>query len=191
MRIANLKPFGRLDRYVGSLFGMSYATAILLIVGLLIVIDIATHLSYFEPWKDGRSVPTFAILEYYVLSVPFLYVNFSPFVTVIAGIFTVSRLVKKNELSAGLSAGVSAQRLLASVFLGSVLAAGATFGIREGAHWIGGPRRDELNDMLEEGRDEAVFENFIFRANADGDIVAIREYRAGNADKAPEAWASA
>ncbi|HUR29273.1 MAG TPA: LptF/LptG family permease, partial [Planctomycetota bacterium] len=151
-----------------------------------IVIDIATHLSFFEPWRDGRSASTVLILEYYVLSIPFFYVNFSPFVTVVAGIFTVSRLVKKNELSAGLSAGVSAQRLLSSVFVGSLLAAAATFGIREGAHWIGGPRRDALSDMLEEGRDEAVYENFRFRANADGDVVAIREYHAGNADKAPE-----
>jgi lipopolysaccharide export LptBFGC system permease protein LptF len=93
MRIANLVPLGKLDRYVGGLFAMSYATAILLIIGLLIVIDIATHLSYFETWKDGGSASTILILRFYVLSIPFLYVQFSPFVTVVAGIFTVSRLV--------------------------------------------------------------------------------------------------
>ena len=59
MRVGNLVPFGRLDRYVGGMFAMSFATAFLLVIGLRIVIDIATHLSFFEPGDDGQ-VPTLA-----------------------------------------------------------------------------------------------------------------------------------
>ncbi|HTF90673.1 MAG TPA: LptF/LptG family permease [Planctomycetota bacterium] len=188
MRLANLMPCGRLDRYVAGLFAMSYATAILLILGLMIVLDVATHLDYFEPWPDGTSASTWMLLEYYVLSMPFLYVQFSPFVTVVAGIFTVTRLAKKNELTAGLSAGVSAQRLLATVFLGGLLAAGATLWIREYASSMIGPRHDELFDKLDEHREEVVLKDFFFRINVAGDVVHIGEYRAGHVQgKAPEA----
>ncbi len=173
---------------------MSYATAILLIVGLVIVIDVATHLSYLETWDDGRSASTLSLIEYYLLSSPFFYAQFSPFVTVVAGLYTVSRLVKKNELTAGLSAGVSAQRLLAPLYFGALLAAVATFSIREYASFFVGTRRDALYDLLENHRDEAVLKNFWFRAargdapgHPRGDVVRLGEYRAGNSlDKPPE-----
>ncbi|MEO6708256.1 MAG: LptF/LptG family permease, partial [Planctomycetota bacterium] len=99
-----------------------------------------------------------------------------------------TRLVKKNELTAGLSAGVSAQRMLASVFLGGVLAAAGTLWIREYASSMIGPRRDELFDKLDDHRQEAVLKEFYFRANVAGDVVHIGEYHAGQVlGKAPEA----
>lgn len=178
MRLGGLRVFGRLDRYVCSLFAMSYATAILLVVGLAIVIDVASHLSYFEAGEDGSSASTLQLLEYYALSVPFLYAQVSPFVTVVAGMFTVTRLVKKNELSAGLSAGISAQRLLSGVFLGAVLAAVATFAIREYSSATIGVRRDALYDRLENQREEPVLTDFWFRDIA-GNVVRLGEFRPG------------
>ena len=187
MRLAGLRPLGRIDRYVGGLFAMSYATATLLVVGLVVVIDIATHLWYLEKWDDGRSASTLNLLEYYALSAPFLYAQFSPFVTVVAGMYTVSRLAKKNELTAGLSAGVSAQRILSSVYFGALLAAMATFSIREYASFFVGTRRDALFDMLENHRDVAVMKNFWFR-DANGIVVRLGEYNAGESvGKPPEA----
>ena len=186
MRVGGLQLGGRLDRYIGGLFAMSYATAILLVVGLAIVIDVASHLSYFETAEDGSSAPTSMLLQYYLLSTPFLYVQVSPFVTVVAGMFTVSRLVKKNELSAGLSAGVSSQRLLTAVFLGGCVAAAATFAIREYASGLIGERRDALYDRLENQRSEIVLENFWFRDVA-GNVVRLGEYRPGTGSgAAPE-----
>lgn len=163
---------------------MSYVTAILLVVGLAIVIDVASHLSYFEPRDDGTSASTAMLLQYYALSSPFLYVQVAPFVTVVAGMFTVSRLVKKNELSAGLSAGISAQRFLAMVVVGGVLAATATFMIREYASFVIGERRDALYDQLENESSEVVFKDFWFRDIA-GNVVRMGEYRPGTRSNAP------
>jgi len=186
MKVGGLHFGGRLDRYIGGLFAMSYATALLLVIGLTIVIDIASHLSYFEPAEDGSSATTGMLLTYYALSAPFLYVQFSPFVTVVAGMFTVARLVKKNELSAGLSAGISAQRLLATVFLGGCLAAVATFAIREYASALIGERRDALYDRLENKRSEIVLKDVWFR-DLERNVVRLGEYRPGDgAGKAPE-----
>lgn len=176
MRIARLVALGRLDRYVGGLFIASYATALLLVVGLALIIDISTHLSYFEVWDDGRSASSGTLLRYYALSLPFLYLRVAPFVTVTAGLFTVSRLLKRNELVAALSAGVSAHRLLTPVFMGGFVAAVAMFGLRELASTHLGPKRDALFEILEHQRTERVIENFWLRDIA-GNVVRLGEFR--------------
>jgi lipopolysaccharide export system permease protein len=186
MRIAHLRPLGRLDRYVAALFLMSYATAILLVVGFAVVVDVASHLKYFEPREDGSSVSGATLFQYYVLSLPFFFAQGAPFVTVMAGMFTVARLVRQNELTAGLCAGVSAQRLLAPVFLGALAAAGLTFAIRQYASETVGPRRDALYDQLENERPRIVLEDFMFRDRG-GNVVRLGEYHpAGRTGPAPE-----
>ena len=171
-----LELLGRLDRYIGGLFLASYATALLLIVGLVLIMDLASNLSYFEVWDDGTRVPTSTLVRYYVLNVPFLFLQVAPFITVVAGLFTVARLLKKNELVAALSAGVSAHRLLAPVLLGGVLAAGAMFVLRESLTRVLGPRRDALHDILENHRYERVFTSLWFRDRANN-VVSLAEYR--------------
>src|SRR5215831_8901781 len=80
---------GRLDRYVGGLFVSSYATAFLLVVGLFLILDMATNLDdYVESWPGGGHVPTFLIGRYYLLDIPFLFLQIAPFVTLVAGPFT-------------------------------------------------------------------------------------------------------
>lgn len=184
MRLGNLLFLGRLDRYIGGLFAASYATAFLLVVGLFVIADLASHLSFFEPGEDGTTPGVTLVLEYYALSIPFIYAQISPFITVVAAMFTVTRLVRKNELSAGLSAGISAQRLLATILLGALLAVGLTVAIREGATGSIGFRRDAIFDRLDERRPEAVLENFRFRDLA-GTVVTLGEYRSGNSAGRP------
>ena len=170
-----LELLGRLDRYIGGLFLASYATALLLIVGLVLIMDLASNLSYFEVWDDGTRVPTATLVQYYVLNVPFLFLQVAPFITVVAGLFTVARLLKKNELVAALSAGVSAHRLLAPVLLGGVLAAGTMFVLRESLTRVLGPRRDALHDILENHRYERVFPSLWFRDRANN-VVSLGEF---------------
>ena len=48
---------GRLDRYVLTHFVQSYLTAMLLMTGLFMVIDMASNLDdYLETWEDGTSL---------------------------------------------------------------------------------------------------------------------------------------
>ena len=63
MRIGGLEVGGKLDRYVGGLFLGAYATALLLIVGLAMIIDVAANLRYFETWDDGSSASLGLILR--------------------------------------------------------------------------------------------------------------------------------
>jgi lipopolysaccharide export LptBFGC system permease protein LptF len=100
----------------------------------------------------------------------------APFVTVIAGLFTASRLVKNNEIVATLNAGVSAQRTVAVIFAGAAIAAVAMFCLRELVTETLGPRRDALLDRIDNRRTERVFENVWFR-DLYNNVVRLSEFR--------------
>lgn len=176
MRLGGLVLGGRLDRYVGGLYVAAYATALLLVVGLSTIAYLATHLDHFEPWADGTTVPALDVVRFYVFNVPFLYLQVGPFVTVIAALFTVGRMIKSNETVAALAAGVSSQRLLLPVIGAGVLAAVCMFGLREGLTVTLAPQRDALLDMLERKRREPVYEG-VWLKDRLGDVVHVREFR--------------
>jgi lipopolysaccharide export LptBFGC system permease protein LptF len=175
MRPAGLRLFGRVDRYVGSLFVGAYATSTLLLVGLAVIFDVASNLSFFETWPDGRQAPTTWILRYFALNTPFLYLQIAPFVTTTAALFTVSKLVRHNELVACLNAGISARRVLLSVYLGGLLVAAGMFLMRETATAALGERRDTLYYLLDEHTLVRKVDKVWFRDVA-GTVVGIREF---------------
>ena len=172
-----LKPLGRLDLYVGQLFVSSYATALLLVVGLFWLLDMAGHLDEFlEPWPDGREPPTRLIVSYYALNMPYLFLQVAPFVTLVAGMFVVNRLLRNNEIVAALGAGISAHRLLLPIFVGGILAGGGMFAVREWVARSVAEKRDALLDRLMNKRDEQVFEELCLR-DLHGNFLRFGEIR--------------
>lgn len=160
MSSRRLKLGGRLDRYVAELFVGSYAVALLLVVGIFVIINLASNLDeYLQPGPDGAVPSGWLVVKLYILQTPFLFLEVAPFVTLIGGLFTVSRLMKHKEVVAALAAGVSARRVLLPVFvLGGVLGA-SMFGLREFATEQLSESRDALVDYLEERRPALVLED--------------------------------
>ena len=144
-----LRLFSRLDRYVAAHFVGSYGAAMGLMMGLFLILDLAGNVDdWFEPWSDGSTVSSWVIAKYCLLNLPYQFLQVAPFITLIAGMFTVNRMLKKNEISAILSAGVSVHRMLVPVSLGGVVIAAGMFGRRamiqrgiaeDGAGEVGGP----------------------------------------------------
>lgn len=157
---SGLKLGGRLDRYVAELFVGSYAVALLLVTGIFVIINLASNLDeYLRPGPDGVSPSGWLVAKLYVYQTPFLFLEVAPFVTLVGGLFTASRLMKNREVVAALAAGVSVRRMLLPVFLlGGLLGAGM-FGFREWVSESLGARRDALVDYLTERRPEPVLEN--------------------------------
>ncbi len=169
---------GRLDRYVMRLFGLSYLAAFLLVVGLYVIIDSSVNLDeYLTEHADGTMPGMGTIGRYYALHLPFLYLEMSPFVTLVAGLFTAAKMVRHNEVVAALNAGVSSRRLFAPVYLGAVLLAGGMFALREWATEALSRERDVLREYLIEQREEPVLENFWVK-DSDRQRVRLEEYRA-------------
>ncbi len=175
MMLGRLKLGGHVDRYVGALFAASYATAFLLVVGLMVILDLASKIDYLEPWEDGGQAPTLLALRFWVLNVPFLYLQVAPFVTVIAAMFTATRLRKNNEIVAMLAAGISAHRLMLPILLGGVVVALAMFGLREGATRTIGVQRDFVHDLLENRRYVRVFEGQWLRDRS-GNVIRLGRF---------------
>ncbi|MCZ6598298.1 MAG: LptF/LptG family permease [Planctomycetota bacterium] len=174
---------GRLDRYVARLFAASYLAALLLVVGLFLILNMAVDLDEFlEPGDDGTSPSMGLVLRYYALKLPFYYLEMSPFVTLVAGLFTAARLSRQNEVVAVLNAGVSSRRLLAPVFLGATLLAGGMFVLRELATEKLGAERDRIHDYLEHRRPHLITGPLWVRGSA-GERVRIDEYVSAPAEE--------
>ncbi len=189
----SLRPFGRLDRYVGTLFVSSYSTALLLVVGLFWILDLASHVDqFFEPWPDGTVVGSGTIVRYELLNLPFLFLQVAPLVTLVAGMFTVNRLLRAREVVGVLGAGISAHRLLLPALIGGVLAAAGMFGIREWLSVSLSSQRDALLDVLENRRWEPTYEALWLR-DLSGNNVRLGVFHPGAVAKqdqpASEPWA--
>lgn len=177
MALGGLRVGGHVDRYVTRLFALSYLTAFLLVVGLYFVLDLSVNLGeYLQEQPDG-SKPSLALIgRYYGLHLPFLYLEMSPFVTLVAGLFTAARTVRNNELVAALAAGISARRLFAPVLAGALVLAGGMFALREWATDALSRERDFLRERLLEQRSEVVYENLWVRDDQ-GRRLRVEEYR--------------
>jgi lipopolysaccharide export system permease protein len=116
-----------------------------------------------------------------VLNIPFLFLQSAPFITLVAGVFTVSRLLKHNELAACMAAGLSARRIVAPIFLGGFLAAVGSFSLRE---WLAEtvlPRRDALQYVLQTRKLDRVYDDIWLR-NLDGSVVRLGQFRPAEGD---------
>jgi lipopolysaccharide export system permease protein len=173
---------GRLDRYVGALFFSSYATALFIVVGLFLVLDLAGKIDeYIEPMLDGSGTPSILIVRYYLLHIPFLFLQVAPFVTLVASLFTLSKLLKYQETVGALAAGVSAHRLLAPVLVLAAVAGGLMFGLRESLTAKLANRRDGLRFVLEEKNYDQVYRNLFLR-DLSGSVVHLSEFRPATGD---------
>lgn len=154
-------PLGsRLDRYVASHFIYSYSTAMLMMTGLFLVMDMANNLDNFlEVWPNGESAPTTYLVRYYILTLPFLFLQVAPFITLIAGMFTVNRLLSTNEVTAALAAGISARRLVLPVLLLGALLGCGMFAIRELVGRGIADERDTLKFALDHQTHEVAYED--------------------------------
>ncbi|MDP6849825.1 MAG: LptF/LptG family permease [Planctomycetota bacterium] len=113
----------KLDRYVLLTFLRVLLVVAGGILGIFTVLDFLGHgdeLSASSELMDGVAGK---VTLYYLLNLPFLWVQFAPYLTLIAGMTTVLQFAKKREWTPMLSAGASSGRVLAPVFLGAIIAA--------------------------------------------------------------------
>ena len=180
-----LRALGFIDRYVLRLFASSYLAAFFLVVGLFLIIDMALNLDGILAADESGNQPALGIvLQFYALKVPFLYLEMSPYVTLVAGMFTASKMTRFNEVVAALNAGVSMRRLFAPVLLAAGALALGMFGLREWATQDLGLRLVRLQDFLEERRPTPIFEDVrVF--DRDGRAITLDRFYPAGAEGQP------
>jgi len=113
------------DRYVASTFLGSYAILLLVSIGLYVFSDILVNLDEFT---EDRTLPAMQVLahmaEYYGFKVPLYYHQLGAVLLTVAAGFTFAMMMKNNELTPLVAAGVPLQRLAVPVFVCSVVLVG-------------------------------------------------------------------
>ena len=177
---------GHLDRYVASLFAASWATSFLVVVGLFLIMDFAQNFDDFlEVWPDGTQPGTELVATYYLLNIPSLFLQCAPFVCFTAGLFTLGRLAKHNEVQAALAAGLDARRVLLPIFIGGVISMMMMVGVRELGSSDLARQRDGIAWVLRNQQSDLVYEDLYVR-DVGGGILRLKEFRPASEESAPE-----
>ncbi len=115
-----MKFFRRMDRYVAGYFISSYLVCFIFFLGIFIVIDVVSKMDEILQSGDlveemGQSL-FFLAVQLYALKVPEVFLQVAPYLTLMASMFTVTRLNKANELIPMIMSGVSVFRALLPIF---------------------------------------------------------------------------
>lgn len=99
----------KIDRYIIRKFIGTYAAAIILIIGIVIIFDISEKIDNFvskeAPLKE-------IVFDYYANFIPYFINMFSPLFVFITVIFFTSKLAANSEIIAILAGGISFNRML-------------------------------------------------------------------------------
>ncbi|HBF23141.1 MAG TPA: hypothetical protein DDW23_04920 [Planctomycetes bacterium] len=119
------------DKYVFRNFIRQWITFGIGLVGLLAALDLLASADAIANSGDGDVSAAGWAARWVVLEIPFLLVQFAPYVTLLAALTTVLQLRKGREWLPVVVAGRSTLRALAGVFGGAALVAVGTVGVRE------------------------------------------------------------
>lgn len=107
---------GRLDRYVTKTVMGSYGATLTFVVFLWIVLDLLLNMSKYLAVAREKDLGLFELLgmwaQYHLFSLPWVFVLVAPFVSVIACMFAVARMMAANEIVPMVFTGRSMLRVL-------------------------------------------------------------------------------
>jgi len=127
----------RLDRYVGRIVIGAFGAALLFFMFLTIVMDLLGNMPRYISRAELRGLSglelTLELGGHYLMLLPVLFVTITPFVTVIACMFSVARIQNANEIVPMLFVGRPTQRILRPMLLCGL---GAAFGMAACWQWV-------------------------------------------------------
>jgi lipopolysaccharide export system permease protein len=167
-----------LDRYVLRLFLQSYALCATFVLGLFVVIDffqkIDTLIGNEKAAATGRSMVSI-LLQYYAVSLPIHFAIVAPFITLMAAMSAVARLIRQNELVPIIGSGVSVRRALLPIFAMAGLLSAAMIAEQE---WLI-PRITDVQHRLDrtiDGKDPNVLTKIQPIHDGNGNVIGMERY---------------
>ena len=124
VRLADIRPVGRIDRYIIYKFLSTYIFLIAIIIVIAIIFDINEKIDKFT---TSHAPVRKIVFDYYVNFIPYFTNLFSPLFVFIAVIFFTSKLAGNSEIIAMKSTGMSFRRLLRPYMLSAALIALTTY----------------------------------------------------------------
>lgn len=116
-KIRDFKPqITTIDRYIIKKFIGTYAIALLLIIGIVIIFDLSEKIDKFV---DHQAPIHLIIFQYYANFIPYFVNMFSPMFVFITVIFFTSKMAANTEIIAILAGGISFKRFMWPYFVSS------------------------------------------------------------------------
>jgi lipopolysaccharide export LptBFGC system permease protein LptF len=172
-----------LDRYVTRIFVSTFGVVLLFILSIFLVLTVIMRIDALLEVREalvarGHSVP--GILgRYCLISIPFLLLQFLPFVTIISASIAFVRLLRGNEIVPMIVAGRSPGRIATPVMCCAGLVALSMFAMQEWA----APRLSDSRLWLEslmDGRFEGEFDDVPRLEDGAGNIWTIDRFNPRN-----------
>lgn len=116
-----------LDKYITKNISLGYLFILLVFVGLYFIADIFTNLSDILKAKT----PFLILVQYYVASLPLIFLRVSPLALLISTLYTFGELNKNNEIISIRASGTSIMRIAFPIIFFAVFLSVATFFIQE------------------------------------------------------------
>lgn len=112
----------KLDIYIGRNFLIGYIVAFCVLIGMRIIIDLFVNIDEFAENIDAGALATFAnIAKFYGVQSLIYFRDFAAMISVVAAAFSLSRLIRNNELIAVMASGISLKRVIAPIVLIAVV----------------------------------------------------------------------
>jgi lipopolysaccharide export system permease protein len=114
-----------LDKYIARNFLTGYFVAFFVLMGLRIIIDMFINLDEFSKHANLGVVQVMAnICNFYMIQSSVYFRDFAGPINVVAAVFALGRMTKKNELVAMMASGISLKRVIMPIIFLSVLLSG-------------------------------------------------------------------
>ncbi|AQQ69993.1 lipopolysaccharide ABC transporter permease [Limihaloglobus sulfuriphilus] len=114
-----------LDRYIVRNFLTGYLIAFFVLMGLRIIIDMFINLDEFSKHSELGVVQVMAnICNFYMIQSSVYFRDFAGPINVVAAVFALGRMTKKNELVAMMASGISLKRVIMPIIFFSALLSG-------------------------------------------------------------------
>ena len=111
-----------LDRYLVFSFVRSYLTLLLVAVGMYVLLDLLINLDEFTENRALSFGQVLAVMaDYYGYNLPLYFSQLSGPIMAFAGAFTVAMMLRNNEMTTLVAAGMPLQRLVVPILLSSGL----------------------------------------------------------------------
>lgn len=117
-----------LDRYVLRLFLSSYCICLFTLMSIYVAIDFFERSDEFQEYLEAAQQvmgekgknsqnPLTIYLNYYLCHLPMIFIRIAPAITLMASVFTFTKMMKSNELIPIKASGISIYRIMLPVFI--------------------------------------------------------------------------
>lgn len=114
-----------LDRYIARSFVSGYLILITVAIGLYVFSDMLVNIDEFTKDDTAPLTTVFSLMfDFYIHNIPLYFKQLGGPIMAIAGAFTIGTLLRNNELTAVVAAGVPLQRIAAPLALTAVVLIG-------------------------------------------------------------------